>query len=93
MDPGRVLYEKLRKADKHLSKTTRIDEGDVEEVVLAINPTIEGDATVLYLSNLLAKRSIRVTKLAHGLPMGADIDYADDLTLQKAFLGRNAVVS
>lgn len=69
----------------------RLDDEPIEEVILAINPTIEGDATVLYLSNTLKQRGVTITKLAHGLPMGSDIDYADDLTLQKAFMGRNVL--
>lgn len=60
-----------------------------DEILFAINPTIEGDATVLYLSNLLKDKSIKLSRLAFGLPMGADIDYADEVTLQRAFVGRN----
>ena len=69
----------------------RIESEQVSEIVLAINPTIEGDTTALYLSNLLKNYPVKVAKLAHGLPMGSDIDYADDLTLQKAFLGRQHI--
>lgn len=69
----------------------RLDEQPYKEIVLAINPTIEGDTTVLYLHSLLKKYTIPVTKLAYGLPVGADIDYADEMTLQKAFSGRRQV--
>lgn len=58
------------------------------EVILAINPTVEGDATILYLEKLLAPLQVKVSRLAYGLPMGADIEYTDELTLQKAFQGR-----
>lgn len=63
----------------------------VTELILAINSTIEGEATVLYLSHLLAPFSLKITKLAHGLPMGSDIDYADEVTLQKSLLGRQPI--
>lgn len=66
----------------------RLQESDVSEVILAINPTVEGDATVLYLSQLIKPAGIRVTRIAFGLPMGADLEYADDVTLAKAMEGR-----
>lgn len=60
-----------------------------KEVIIAINPTIEGETTALYLSKLLQKYNIEVTRLAHGLPMGGHLDYADELTLMKAMEGRS----
>jgi len=66
----------------------RLDAPEVQELILAINPTVEGDTTVLYIKQRLEGMSIRITQLAYGLPMGADIDYADSLTLEKAFEGR-----
>ena len=68
----------------------RIRENSVKEVILAINPTIEGDATILYLAKILGDQ-VEVSKLASGLPMGADLDYADELTLLHALNGRTAV--
>lgn len=65
----------------------RIDE-QTEEVILATNPTVEGETTALYLSKLLEDQHVNVTRIAHGLPMGGHLDYADELTLQKAFEGR-----
>lgn len=65
----------------------RIDE-QTEEVILATNPTVEGETTALYLSKLLEDHHVNVTRIAHGLPMGGHLDYADELTLQKAFEGR-----
>lgn len=65
----------------------RIDE-QTEEVILATNPTVEGETTALYLSKLLEDQNVNVTRIAHGLPMGGHLDYADELTLQKAFEGR-----
>lgn len=66
----------------------RLQESDVSEVILAINPTVEGDATVLYLSQLIKPAGIKVSRIAFGLPMGADLEYADDITLAKAMEGR-----
>lgn len=58
------------------------------EVILAINPTVEGDVTMLYLKELLANFKLKVTKLAYGLPMGSEMEYADQITLQKSLQGR-----
>lgn len=66
----------------------RIDEENVKEIILATNPTIEGETTALFLATLLEKSSVRVTRLAYGLPMGGHLDYADSLTLSKALSNR-----
>jgi len=66
----------------------RLENGSVREVVLATNPTVEGEATALYLSRLIKPLGVRVTRIAHGLPMGADVEYADSMTLGKALEGR-----
>lgn len=65
--------------------------GEAKEVILAINPTIEGDATVLYISGLLKPLSIKVTRIAFGLPMGSDLEYADEITLTRAMEGRREI--
>jgi len=65
----------------------RIDQG-VREVILATNPTVEGDATSLYLQKKLQPLGLRVTKIARGLPMGSDLEYADEVTLAQALQGR-----
>lgn len=65
----------------------RIDD-ETEEVILATNPTVEGETTALYLAKLLESKQVTVTRIAHGLPMGGHLDYADELTLYKAFEGR-----
>lgn len=70
----------------------RIKKLPLKEIILAINPTIEGEATVLYLTSFLKPFNIKLSKLAYGLPVGADIDYADDVTLQKALAGRQELV-
>lgn len=66
----------------------RLEKDQVTEVVLAINPTIEGEATTLYLSKLIKPLGIKLTRIAYGLPVGSDIDYADEVTLIKAYQGR-----
>ncbi|MDH7570229.1 MAG: recombination mediator RecR [Armatimonadota bacterium] len=62
----------------------RLEDGTVREVILATNPTIEGDATALYLARLIKPLGIKVTRIAHGLPVGGDLDYADQATLIQA---------
>jgi len=64
-----------------------VDE-NVEEVILATNSTMEGETTALYLSKILKEKNTEVSRLAHGLPMGGNLDYADELTLIKAMEGR-----
>jgi recombination protein RecR len=66
----------------------RLQDGSVREVVIATNPTVEGEATALYLARLIKPLGVRVTRIAHGLPMGADVEYADSATLGKALEGR-----
>jgi recombination protein RecR len=67
---------------------SRLGEGDIEEVIVATNPTVEGEATAMYLSRLLKPMGIRVTRLAYGVPMGSDLEYADEITLFRALEGR-----
>lgn len=67
----------------------RLQENDeITEVILATNPTVEGEATALYIAKLLKSTGIRCSRIAHGLPMGADLEYADEVTLAKALSGR-----
>jgi recombination protein RecR len=66
----------------------RVDEEGVKEVIVATNPTIEGDTTAMYLARLLKPLGVKVTRLASGLPVGGDLDYADELTLGRALVGR-----
>lgn len=66
----------------------RLREGNVQEVILATNPTVEGEATALYLARLVKPLGVRVTRIAHGLPMGSDVEYADGVTLSRALEGR-----
>lgn len=69
----------------------RLPSDEVKEVILAINPTVEGDATVLYLSKLIKPLDVKVTRIAFGLPVGADLEYADDVTLSRALEGRREI--
>ena len=69
----------------------RVGEGTVEEVIVATNPTVEGEATAMYLSKLLHPLGVRVTRLAYGVPVGADLEYADEITLFRALEGRREV--
>ena len=66
----------------------RIDEGEIEEAIIATNPTVEGEATAMYISRLLKNFDIKVTRLAYGVPMGSDLEYADEITLYRAREGR-----
>ncbi|MBQ8416465.1 MAG: recombination protein RecR [Clostridia bacterium] len=69
----------------------RVSEDGVEEVIVATNPTVEGEATAMYLSKLLRPFGVRVTRLAYGVPVGADLEYADEITLFRALEGRRDV--
>lgn len=67
---------------------TRLNNNIVKEVIMATNPTIEGEATAMYLSKLIKPLNIKVTRLAYGIPVGGNLEYADDLTLNRALQGR-----
>jgi recombination protein RecR len=69
----------------------RITTQNVKEMILALNPTVEGEATVMYLARLIKPLGVTMTRIAYGLPVGSDIDYADEVTLTKSFEGRIAV--
>ena len=69
----------------------RISGGGTEEVIMATNPTVEGDATALYIANLLKPLGIKVSRLAFGLPVGGMLEYADEVTLYKAIENRNLI--
>jgi len=67
---------------------TRVDAGSVDEVIIATNPTVEGEATATYLSQQLKRAGVRVTRIAMGIPVGSDIEYTDEITMLKAMEGR-----
>ena len=66
----------------------RLQDEEIEEIIVATNPTIEGEATAMYLSRLIKPLGVRITRLAYGIPMGSDLEYADEITLFKALEGR-----
>ncbi|MGA2361092.1 MAG: recombination mediator RecR [Candidatus Aminicenantales bacterium] len=77
--PDELRLEKLVK---------RVQEGPVKEIIIATNPTVEGEATALYLLKVLKDLGVRITRLAMGLPVGSDLDFADQVTIKKALEGR-----
>lgn len=70
------------------SLITRLQKTDVQELIVATNPNIEGEATAMYIARLIKPAGIKVTRIAHGLPVGGDLEYADEVTLLKAVEGR-----
>ena len=66
---------------------SRLDE-NVKEVIVATNPTVEGEATAMYISRLIKPMGIKVTRIAHGVPVGSDLEYVDEVTLSRALEGR-----
>lgn len=69
----------------------RLSNQDVKEIIMATNPTIEGEATAMYIARLLKPIGIKVTRIAHGLPVGGDLEYADEVTISKALEGRREI--
>jgi recombination protein RecR len=69
----------------------RLQGQDVEEVIIATNPTIQGEATAMYISKLLNPAGIKVSRIAHGIPVGSDLEFADEVTLLKSFEGRRTI--
>lgn len=81
--------EGIGPSDIHIQELmSRLADQRVEEVILATNPDIEGEATATYLSRLIKPLGIKVTRIAHGVPVGSDLEYADEVTLSKAMEGR-----
>ena len=69
----------------------RIEEGDIDELILATNPTVEGEATAWYLMDLVREDGVKVSRIAHGVPLGGELEYVDGSTLAHAFTGRRAL--
>jgi recombination protein RecR len=78
--PGQLRFEELRR---------RLEPEGIKELIVATNPTVEGDATAMYIAREFKPSGLRVTRLASGLPVGGDLDYADELTLGRALIGRS----
>jgi recombination protein RecR len=83
------LVQRVRKSREANSDSP--DPRPVEEIVLATNPTVEGDTTALYIKKVLEREGVRVTRLATGMPVGGDLEYADRLTLARSFRGRTVL--
>lgn len=69
----------------------RISEGNIKEIIIATNPRVEGEATSMYISKLVKPLGIKVTRIAHGIPVGGDLEYTDEVTLTKALEGRREI--
>ena len=69
----------------------RLNNDEVKEVIMATNPTVEGEATAMYISKLLKPLGIKISRLAYGIPVGGDLQYADEVTLSRALKGRNQI--
>ncbi|MBE7089708.1 MAG: recombination protein RecR [Clostridiales bacterium] len=69
----------------------RIAKGGVKEVIMATNPDVEGEATAMYITNLIKPLGIKVTRIAHGIPVGTDLEYADEVSLARAFVDRKTI--
>ena len=80
--PGELGLDQLEK---------RLQEGDVDEMIIATNPTVEGDATAHFLAELAEQKGVRASRIAHGVPLGGELEYVDGGTLSHAFYGRRAV--
>ncbi len=78
--PGQLRFEELK---------ARVEVEGIVELIVATNPTVEGDATAMYIAREFKPQGLRVTRLASGLPVGGDLDYADELTLGRALIGRS----
>ena len=84
--------EGINPEDIHIDKLIkRIKEEKIKEVILALKPSIEGETTALYISKMLEKEKVKVSKIAHGIPMGAEIEYLDPLTLEMAMEDRREI--
>ena len=70
---------------------SRLAAGEIEEVVLATNPDVEGEATAAYISRLIRPMGVKVTRIAHGVPVGGELEYTDEVTLMRAFQGRTEI--
>ncbi len=73
------------------SLISRVDSGKVKELIIATNPTVEGEATAMYISRVLSDKGVKVSRLAYGVPVGGDLEYADEVTLHRALEGRREI--
>ena len=87
----RIAFYLLKAGPEDANRLARVGGEGVQEVILATNPNIEGEATAMYLARLLKPLGLRVTRIASGLPVGGDLEYADEVTLGRALEGRREV--
>ena len=93
-DSSRLIrqYEKVNTSRIKINELMgRLSDGTVKEIIMATNPTVEGEATASYISRLVKPMGIKVTRLAYGIPVGGDLEYADEFTLARALEGRNEI--
>ena len=83
--------QKTEEDINYASLIQRVEKENIQEIILATNLTVEGEITAMFIANQLKKYPIKITRLAHGLPMGAQLDYADEMTLFKAFSNRKEI--
>ena len=91
LDPRKGYYQDAgisAKTGNHRPEFERLKDDSIKEVILATNPTVEGEATAMYISRLIKPLGIKVTRIAHGIPVGGDLEYTDEITLIKALEGR-----
>ena len=81
----------LRCPRRRAASTTSAEETPIREVILATNPTVEGEATAMYIARLLSPLGVKVTRIANGVPVGGDLEYADEVTLRRAIEGRYTI--
>lgn len=89
--PSRLWTISVQEQIRIKELLARLNDGTVEEVIMATNPTVEGEATAMYISRLLKPMGITVSRLAYGVPVGADLEYADEVTLSRALEGRSLI--
>ena len=85
-------YHNVSPQDLHFDKLLeRIDKEGIKEIIIATNPTVEGDTTALYLAKLLENKNVKVSRIGYGLPVGGNLDYADALTIKRSFDARTEI--
>ena len=86
-----VAYEESEEQSEAVQEAPKAEKSSVEEVILAVNPNVEGDTTAYYISQLLEPLGVHISRIARGLPIGGDLEYADEATLSRAIEGRSAL--